>query len=156
MNNRSRAMFVCLSTFTTLRNSDFGRFGHLARCWFRSAVMRYETILMMYLFECNVRIVRCYMLGASTVSKSTARGVLFRAWQQRRETTIDETYMLQTSLEKFNFQNCCIFRRSDEHEATFRKYFVLWANTAVTTRYVEVVIITIKIILLLNINIMSS
>ena len=107
MNNRSRAMFVCLfvclSLFTILRNSDFGRFGLLARCRFGSAVMRQEMILIMYIFQCDVRTVRRYMLGASSVSKSTARGVLFRAWQHRRETTFDETYVLQTSLEKIDF-----------------------------------------------------
>ena len=133
-------MYVCLSVFPTLRKPNFERVGIRARRWFDSTVMRYKFFSIMYVSEFAVRTVRRYMLGASTVSKSTARGVLFRARQHRRETTFDETYILQTSLEKFGFRNCCVFR-SDEREATFRNYVVLWANTAVTTRYVEVVII---------------
>ena len=118
-------MYVCMSAFPTLRNPDFERFGFRARRRFDSAIMRYEIIFIMYVFEFHVRTVRRYMLGASTVSKSTVRGVLFRARQHGRETTLDETYILQTSLEKFGFRNCCVFRRSDEREATFRNYVVL-------------------------------
>ena len=44
---------------------------------FGAGVMRYEAILMMYGFECDVRTVRRCMLGVSTVSKSAARAVLF-------------------------------------------------------------------------------
>ena len=60
-------LFFCSSSRTMLRKPDFKLFRPFARYRFSSAVMRYETILMVYGFECDVQTVRRCMLGASTV-----------------------------------------------------------------------------------------
>ena len=59
------------------------------------------------------------MLGASTVSKSTVRGVIYCARQRTREITFNETYGFSRLMENPIFEIVAYSRRVEELEAKF-------------------------------------